>query len=157
MMLEETATVVAVDNATLWVETEARSACHHCSSGECTTSVVGKLFGVRRNRLALDNHLGAKVGDQVVIGIPDNLLVSASLWGYMFPLLGMIGLPVIGSAWGLSDGALSVLAMMGLAGGLFLLNRISAKAMRKFRPELLRISGRGGEVWLNVTPRFHVS
>lgn len=143
-MLQETAIVVAVQGDTLWVETESRSACSHCSSGECTSSVLGKLFGARRNRLQLDNCLDARPGDQVVIGIPDGLLVRASLWGYLVPLLAMMCAALAGKSWGFSDGGQSILALLGLVSGLFGVRWVQngMTARRRFQPKLLRIAPR---------------
>ena len=67
----------------------------------CTTSVVSKLFGIKRNRFKLENSLGAQPGEQVVIGIPDELLVQASVRAYLLPLLVMMLATAVGSAMGL--------------------------------------------------------
>ena len=95
-MLEETATVVEVIDGRLIAETESRSSCSHCSTDSCSTSVVAKLFGIRRNRLVMENTLQAKAGDRVVIGIPDNLLVQASVMAYLLPLVVMLGVTACG-------------------------------------------------------------
>ena len=56
-MLEETARVVEACGGVLVVETQRRSGCNHCSVSQCTASGVAKLFGVRHNRLRLENRL----------------------------------------------------------------------------------------------------
>jgi len=143
-MLEETATVVAVENDSVWVESESRSACSQCSSTHCSSSALSQLFSVQRNRLRLDNDLDAQVGDQVVIGIPDELLVRASVWGYLFPLLAMVGFAIAGNAWHLSEGLQVLLAMLGLAGGFYSVRLATRGKQQKFQPQLLRIATRGG-------------
>jgi sigma-E factor negative regulatory protein RseC len=90
-MMEEQGTVVAREDGTVWVETTRRSACHGCGQGAgCGTSLLGRLFSSRPNVLALDDPLGVAVGDQVVIGIPDTLLVRASLAAYVLPLVTLV-------------------------------------------------------------------
>lgn len=147
-MLEETATVVAVEGNSLWVESEARSACSQCDSHSCSSSAISQLFGVQRNRLCLDNHLEAQVGDQVVIGIPDELLVRASIWGYLLPLLVMVAFAIVGNAWHLSEGLQVVLAMLGLAAGFYAVRLATRDKQQKFQPQLLRIAPRAGLHWI---------
>lgn len=144
-MLEETGTVVAVREGRLWVETQSRSICSHCTSGSCTTSAVSKLFGVRHNRVQLENSLGAKVGERVVIGIPDDLLVRAAILCYLLPLMIMVMGAVLGSVAGASEGVQSLMAVGGLAVG-FLLVRWgirSVPSQQRFQLQLLRYAGQG--------------
>ncbi len=146
-MLEETATVVAVEDDYLWVEAESRSACSQCSSGHCSTSSISHLFGVRRNRLQLHNHLKAVMGDQVVIGIPDQLLVRASVWGYLVPLLAMLMLTLMAHSWGVSEGWQILFAMTGLAGGFYSVRWSTRLNAQQFQPQLLRIETPAGVQW----------
>ena len=141
-MLEEVATVVKANPEHLWVETESRSSCSHCSSSGCSTSTVAKLFGIKRNRLQLDNTLGAKAGQQVVIGIPDDLLVRASLWAYMMPLLTMVIATIAGNLSGVSEGIQGLLALAGLATGFTLVYRFTHNktTQQQFKPRLLRLA-----------------
>ncbi|MES9812520.1 MAG: SoxR reducing system RseC family protein [Candidatus Thiodiazotropha sp.] len=142
-MLEETGTVVEVWDDSLQVETQSRSACSHCSSSGCTTSVVSKLFGIKRNRLQLENSLGAKPGDRVVIGIPDDLLVRASVWAYLLPLIFMLASTALGGVFGASEGFQSLLALGGLAVGFYIVRWTTRNlsSQRRFKPRLLRIAG----------------
>lgn len=143
-MLEETARVVEVRDGVLIAETQSRSGCSHCSTESCTTSVVAKLFGVRRNRLEMENHLGARPGDQVVIGIPDRLLVRASLMAYLLPLVAMLVVTAIGDLAGMNELHLSLLALAGLAMGFFTVHRLSrGGASQHYEPRLLRIVASG--------------
>jgi sigma-E factor negative regulatory protein RseC len=140
-MLEETAWIVEVRDGVLIAETQSRSSCSHCgSSSSCSTSVVAKLFGVRRNRLALENSLGACVGDQVVIGIPDRLLVRASLMAYMLPLGIMLAVTALGDQVGMNQLLLSLLALVGLATGFVTVRWVSrGRSSQRYEPRLLRI------------------
>lgn len=142
-MLEETAIVVDARDGYLWVESQSRSACGQCSSSTCTTSVVAKLFGVRVNRLRLLNSIDARPGQEVIIGIPDALLVRASLWAYMVPLIGMVAGALAGVTLGLSEGLQSGLALIGLGLGFYGVHRVTRgqKSGRRFTPLLLGLAG----------------
>jgi sigma-E factor negative regulatory protein RseC len=145
-MLEETARVIEVKDGLLMAETESRSACNHCSSDSCTTSVVAKLFGVRRNRLVMANSLNARPGDQVVLGIPDQLLSRASVTAYLLPLLIMLGVTALGELLGMHELLLSLLALGGLAVGFFTVRRLSrGSASQRYEPRLLRIVTPGNQ------------
>jgi sigma-E factor negative regulatory protein RseC len=142
-MLEQDATVIESRDGLVWVEAVARSSCSQCSTSSCSTSVISKLFGVKRNLLQMENTLHAKAGDQVVIGIPDSVLVKASLWAYMAPLFGMVMAALMAQSQGLSDGEQGVVAVIGLLTGLIIVGRLTraTKQRSTFDPLLLRIKG----------------
>lgn len=142
-MLEETGTVVKANEDWLWVETTPRSACSHCGAGSCTTSVVAKLFGTRRNQLRLPNSHGAQAGQQVVIGIPDQVLVAVSLRAYLLPLIAMIGATALAAMLRMSDLLQAFMALGGLFLGLSLMGLAtqSGKARQRYAPKLLRTLG----------------
>lgn len=152
--MEETGTVVAAREDTLWVEIQARSSCSLCSSSSCTTSLVAQLFNMKRNQVALENTLGATVGEQVVIGIPDELLVRASVLAYLLPLVVMITAALLGGTLGAGDGIQSLLALAGLAIGLFLVHRATqSKALQqRFKPQLLNVAGQA-HVQVDISQR----
>ncbi|MBF0255507.1 MAG: SoxR reducing system RseC family protein [Gammaproteobacteria bacterium] len=136
-MLEENATVIAVEGGHIWVETQARSACAHCGTDSCSTSVIAKLFNVRRNRLKLANSLGARAGQVVVIGIPDEILVAASLRAYLLPLVGLLAAAFLAEALGLDEMLQVLLAGLGLLAGLALMGGGVTGA---YQPLLLRLA-----------------
>ena len=146
-MIEETGTVVELDGEHIWVETRSRSACSHCGvggdNGSCGTSVVAKLFGVRRNRLRLYNSLNAHPGQQVVVGIPDKVLVAVSLRAYLLPLLSMLGMTALAASLDMGQVMQGFMALSGLFIGLALIGRASntGKAQARYAPQLLRLAG----------------
>jgi len=144
-MLEASGTVIEVSDGNLRVETQPRSSCSHCSIDSCTTSVVSQLVGAKRNRVWLENTLGAKVGEQVIIGIQDELLIRASVLSYLLPLMSMLAVAALGGAMGASEGLQGLLAVAGLAAGFVPAGRIarSAPSRQRFRPQLLRFAGPG--------------
>ena len=142
-MLEESGVVVDVQKHKVWVETMARSSCSACGSGSCTTSVISKLFGMRRNLIEMSNDLDAKIGDRVIVGIPDQLLVQASMWAYLLPLAIMVGATLLANFLGAGDGAQALSAALGLALGFVLIRYLVDRTSRQkqFEPKLIRIIG----------------
>lgn len=120
-MLESTGKVVEATPASVLIETERRSACGHCSVGDtCGTSVIAGLFRRGSNRVRLDNSLSVQAGDEVVIGIPEHLLLRAALWAYMVPLVFMITFALIVATAGHADIYVFIASMAGLFNGLYL-------------------------------------
>ena len=140
-MIEETANVVAATPDYIWVEARARSACSSCSTQDsCSTSVVAKWFGVPSQHLRLPNHVKAMVGDKVVIGVADRVMVAASLAGYLLPLLMMLGAAAAADSKGMNDIQQALVAMLGLMLGLFSAGVLTShkRMQRFFQPKVLR-------------------
>jgi len=145
-MMEEQGTVVAREDGTVWVETSRRSACHGCGqSAGCGTSLFGRLFSSSPNVLVLDDPLGVDIGDRVVIGIPDTLLVRASLAAYVLPLVTLIAAAGMAEWLGAADLVVALAGIVGLGAGLLLTGRLTggADARDRYRPVLLRRLGLG--------------
>jgi sigma-E factor negative regulatory protein RseC len=151
-MLEQDATVVESRDGQIWVEAISRSSCSTCAAGSCSTSVVSKLFGLKINRLQMRNTLQAKIGDKVIIGIPDSVLVKASAWAYLVPLISMVLLTSMAVVQGYGDGLQVLFALCGLAAGFLIVGRLtqSGKQGSAFDPLLLRIKA-PGEISVNLS------
>ncbi|HRJ54534.1 MAG TPA: SoxR reducing system RseC family protein [Candidatus Thiothrix moscowensis] len=154
-MIEETATVVAATPEFIWVEAQARSACSSCGTqGSCSTASVAKLFGMRRQQLRLPNTLAAKLGDKVVIGVADQVMVKASLAAYVLPVVLMLGAAIVADLQGMGDTQQVGVALLGLLLGLLgagvltsnrRMNRyFQPQLLRKITPHPLSLKGRGG-------------
>jgi sigma-E factor negative regulatory protein RseC len=140
-MIEEQARVVGVAEGSAWVETRRRSACGSCSvAGGCGTSALDKLLGDRPHRFRVDDHLGVRTGEQVVVGIDQAALTRASLLAYLLPVLTLILAALAAEAAGMGDGLGAVAGILGLAFGLWLSGRLSTDPGRRerWRPVLLR-------------------
>ena len=96
-MLEEQATVVAVENETVWVEVQRQSVCGQCAANKgCGTGVLQKVLGNKRNIFRVIGELPVKVGDNVIIGVNENALVKGSLLTYAVPILLIIAFALLG-------------------------------------------------------------
>src|SRR5690554_2477163 len=101
-MITETARVAALDaDGYAWPETDRRTARDSCSVQRgCGSRVLSKMFSGRRIRLRVAKTLGARVNDQVLVGIDDRMLVRASLATYFMPLVWMLLGAIAGSMAG---------------------------------------------------------
>jgi len=125
-MIEANARVIALEQDHLILEAEVSSACGGCAvSKGCGTSVLAKTVGRKFTRFRVRNSIAANVGEQVVIGLPEEALIRGSLAIYLLPLLAMV-LFSLGADYVLvaeaenRDLLVAFAAMLGLAAGVFL-------------------------------------
>lgn len=152
-MIEETATVIAIENDQLVLQAEQRSACGSCAVKQgCGTSALSGWLGRKQRQLRAANTVDARVGDQVVLGLEEDALLSGSVMIYLLPLLVMILSAVLADQ--MLDTASTVrelLIILAAAAGfglMLLLNRfrlIIDKRAGRFSPVVLR----------KVTPTGH--
>jgi sigma-E factor negative regulatory protein RseC len=153
-MITETARVVAVEeDGHAWVETQRKAACDSCSVQKgCGSGVLSRMFSGKRARLRVVNVLGAAVGDEVVVGIEDSLLVRSSLAVYLMPLvwllLGAIGGGMVAEVLQPAhvDGISALGGLLGLACGFWWLRRYARAAARDSarQPSLIAYAGSPG-------------
>lgn len=141
-MIEQDASVIAVAQGAALVDVQRRSGCSACDAGNrCGTSVLAKLFGNgNATRLRLIDHIGLAPGEQVVIGVRNQVLVRASLAAYLIPLLAAIGAAGAADQAGTGDTGSALGALLGLLLGLWLARLITGGtgASARFRPVLIR-------------------
>lgn len=116
-MIEETGRVVAVEEGAVWVETIRQSACQSCSAkAGCGHSALSKLGRQTVHfRATASGHFA--VGDDVVIGVPESLVVTSSLLAYLMPLVIALGLALLADHYTGSDGWAALAGLLGLAVG----------------------------------------
>ncbi|MCB1925612.1 MAG: SoxR reducing system RseC family protein [Gammaproteobacteria bacterium] len=149
-MIEQTACVVAIDNDLVDVEIIRQSACGSCSAGKgCGTALLADWFPKRRQIIRLHNTLGVRRGDQVIVGLDEQVLQHASLLVYGAPLAGLIGGAVLGERIGLALDWTSELGAVlgGLLGMIVALTVVRASTFGRTQKgddqvRLLRVTGR---------------
>jgi sigma-E factor negative regulatory protein RseC len=135
MMLEQHAIVLKTEEGLAWVEARESGTCGSCGSGGCSTRRLADLFGRRERAFPVDNVLGAKAGEKVVIGIPSGALWRSAFRLYGLPLLLLLAGALVGQHLNGDAGAL-----IGAASGL-VLAALAQKfyfPSRAFQPLMLR-------------------
>jgi sigma-E factor negative regulatory protein RseC len=140
-MILESAIVTSVEKDALWVEAVQKSACEACTAQKgCGTAVLSKLTG-KTTRLRVlrskDCSQSYKVGQQVTIAIPEDVVVLGSIYAYLIPLgTSLLGLWLMGS----SDFSSVIGAILGLAigGGLVSLYNARLRDNPRFNPVLFQ-------------------
>lgn len=120
-MIEEQGRVVAVEPGAVWVETLRKSTCSSCSANAgCGQGLLDKL-GVsgRRGYVRALCDLQLAVGDGVVLGVREDLLVRGSLLVYLFPLLGLFASALLAEQLGLAEPLVILSSFLGFAASWF--------------------------------------
>ena len=90
-MITETATVIHSQGKLAEVEIQRQSVCGHCElESGCGTGAIGRLLGNRRRPLMVETDQPLQPGDQVVLAMPESMVVKASILIYGLPLVGML-------------------------------------------------------------------
>ncbi len=124
--MKETATVIAIEDDSIWVETQRQGSCNACAVKQgCGQGMMSQLVPGREHyiRALVDREQRRQlaIGDRVEIVVPDELVLKASLIVYLLPLLMLLAgmfvgnglLPgdpgsILGGALGLLLGAMLV-------------------------------------------------
>lgn len=139
-MTESEAIVTRLDGDHVWLEVNGGSACSGCQQ----SAGCGLGDGRGKPPQRLRNRIGARVGDVVIIGIPDGAVLRAACFSYLIPLALAIG----GAAAGMSiggDGASVLGAALGLTAGWFGLRRANQR-FASVREPLVTMRIKGGVV-----------
>lgn len=147
-MIEEKATVLAIEGDYALLQTQRRASCESCSVKQgCGTSVLAKLTSQRSAQILVKNTLNAEIGNELVIGINDNALVKGSLLVYALPLILLLMGAVLGEmlahAAGLNAELMSIVtAAAGFVLAMILIRASLSKSKFKneMQPRMLRIS-----------------
>lgn len=142
-LIEERGKITTVESDGFWVETIQRSACQVCVAEKgCGQKLLSRLSGKTALIRVLPGNCdlqSLKTHDQVVIGIPEDVVVKGTLLVYLFPLLTMIGAVSIGALISSHDIVVLASALIGfLAGGVLVrLHSWLNKNNRRVHPILL--------------------
>ena len=146
-MIEEQATVIALDGNDALLQTQRKSACQSCAVKKgCGTSVLAKVVGQRSSQIRVVNILNSELGDTVLLGVNEKSQVQGSLVIYSAPLLSMFVFAIAGEFWAKESAYNSELvailsALLGFFVAILVIRFGFSKVSLKTRlqPEMLRI------------------
>lgn len=89
-MMEEKATVIAVNEHHVTVQSQVKSSCSSCHQVDsCGSGQVAKAIPHRKLIAELPNHLNVALGDEVILGISEDKLLISAWQVYFLPLIGL--------------------------------------------------------------------
>ncbi|MHA6492835.1 SoxR reducing system RseC family protein [Pseudomonas borbori] len=121
-MIEEQGRVIALEPGAVWVETVRKSTCSSCSaSAGCGQGLLEKLgAGQRRGLVRAISDLHLNIGDAVIIGVGEDLIVRGSLLVYLVPLAGLFAAALFAQFLLLSEPLIVFFAFTGFIAAWFL-------------------------------------
>lgn len=146
-MIEERAVIISLDyvsgisSATL--EIERKSACGLCGQTRgCGNSIWGKLFSHQSTAFKAQNHINAKVGQSVIVGINEAALLKSALLLYILPLVTLFLGAILATKINPTDASAMVGALVGLVLGLIWVkgHTISNSYFSLQQPVILRLA-----------------
>ena len=146
-LAEGVARVVAVDHGTAWLEPEPTTSCAGCLSfSACGLKSGGSSRSLVARRFPLADDQGYRVGERIVVGLPESAVLSASATAYAIPLLTMVGAGILAQGLGAGDGTGAAAILGGLAVGLLVARVVAGRLARRgaFAPRFLRRVAPGG-------------
>ena len=118
-MIKEQARVVTVEAGYLWAETIRKSVCGRCmAKSGCGQYMISRWAGHTTYIRALLKDSDRKVykqGDDIVIGIPEQVLVNGALLVYMTPILGLLVGVILGQHLGNTEGVVILMGLLGFS------------------------------------------
>ena len=90
-MIEEFAVITKRFDDHVMLEIERRTACGLCGQKRgCGNATWGRLLGHESHEFAAENAIDAHVGDSVVVGIDERVVLSSAFYLYVVPLFTML-------------------------------------------------------------------
>ncbi len=138
-LIEGLARVVAVEGGLAWLEPEQTTACGHCA-GKAVCGVTPGNPRLVARRFALRNDHDLRVGERVIVGVPEQSVRGAALTTYGIPLLLMLGAGVTVQKMGGGDLQSAAATLAGLAAGIGVVRLLSARLAHRadYSPHYLR-------------------
>lgn len=117
-MIEEYAIVTKCSGTQATLEIERRTACGLCGQKRgCGNATWGKLLGHDAHDFNAENSVNAKVGDSVVIGINEQVVLNSALFMYVVPLIGLLIGTMVADYFFKNQFYVIIGAALGLAAG----------------------------------------
>jgi sigma-E factor negative regulatory protein RseC len=120
-MILETGRIVAIEPQGVWVETIRKSACGSCKAEKgCGQSLINKWDGhTSYIWVLLDGRDPAEyqLGDEIQIGIPEEVVAKGAILAYMLPLVTLVIATALAHYQFGNDGITTLFGFAGLIFG----------------------------------------
>ena len=156
-MIQEQGFITRIDGNYAWVRTERKSTCGQCAAQKgCGTNVFSKVLGNKLVEFKAINEAGADVGDQVILGLHESVLLKSALLMYLLPLATMFLFALLAqfsdalTGKELSEIWISLIALAGLVCGFIYVRQFAThhQSDTRYQPVVLRRASLGEQFTL---------
>ncbi len=132
-MIYEQAKIISVQGDRAAVEVINKSGCSSCQySGACGTGTLGRLLGFQVKPISIHNAEKFKVGDRVMVQLPNRVLMISSFLVYLLPLMLMFSFSLLTNLLVGQNDLVNVLgAIFGLGSGLLITSQLTRRKLVK--------------------------
>lgn len=126
-MIEESGIVIAIEQDGVWVATQRKTTCGSCSARmTCGQGLLTSMAsGKKPHLIKIQTHHALREGDQVTLGLSEDLLVRSAFLVYMLPLLVMFISALTVNALNASEPWIIFAAALGFFAGALWVRRYS--------------------------------
>ncbi|MCQ4264467.1 transcriptional regulator [Stutzerimonas stutzeri] len=114
-MIEEPGRVIALEEGAVWVETRRKSTCSGCSAKSGCGQGLMDTLGLRERRGLIralsDLHL--QVGDSVIVGIREDVLLRGAVLVYLLPLIMLMAAATVAAQFSVHE---PIVILAGIGG-----------------------------------------
>ena len=123
-MIEHKATVISRHGNIVWVEAERQSTCGQCLARKgCGTGLLAKHVGQRFSRISVNTEQDLRIGQAVLVSIPEQALLSGAVMMYLLPLLALFSFAMLTRMLGGGELLQILSGLIGLCAGFFWVRR----------------------------------
>lgn len=136
---DEKATVSHVDGDFVFLETQGSATCSNCSN-KTGCGQISSIFTFKpKNKLKINNTLGLKEGDSVLVGMASGKLLKATVLMYVLPLVLLMFFSFFAKLL-IGEVASIIAGLAGLLTGLLVLKLYAQQinVLKQFQPKLIR-------------------
>lgn len=164
-MIEEPGRVIALEPGAVWVETQRKSTCSACSAKNgCGQGLMDRLGVPERRELTRAlSDLQLRVGDSVVVGVREDVLLRGAMLVYLFPLIMLFASALIAAELSVAEPYVIMAGLGGFLGSWLIVRKRSQQTTGDLRlqPVVLRAlladAATGGQVGLPRESMFEGS
>jgi len=117
-MIEQQATVIDIDDDTIWLQAQRQSTCSQCQVKQgCGTGLLAKHVGKRFSKIAVNKTTETTVGQVVTLAIPEQALLQGAALMYLSPLALLFLFSVVMRTFQMGEGLEILAGLVGLVVG----------------------------------------
>lgn len=117
-MIEQQATVIEIDNDTIWLQAQRQSTCSQCQVKQgCGTGLLAKHVGKRFSKIAVNKTTETTVGQVVTLAIPEQALLQGAALMYLLPLALLFLFSIVMRTFQMGEGVEILAGLVGLVVG----------------------------------------
>jgi sigma-E factor negative regulatory protein RseC len=117
-VIEQQATVIEIDNDTIWLQAQRQSTCSQCQVKQgCGTGLLAKHVGKRFSKIAVNKTTETTVGQVVTLAIPEQALLQGAALMYLLPLALLFLFSIVMRTFQMGEGVEILAGLVGLVVG----------------------------------------